>query len=379
MSTVIVNKVGLDIVDVEIQQKGSAVTDMFFQEPVLDATRDYVVGVSELSIPLGHEPMLSAIAGNKVLGYIRRRATGNNADVSHDFTHPDADITKNPPNLVAGLASVISTNRLVQCPTDLVRLISQRLYSFWQGYGDANIVAGLADNRVYADWSPSGVLKIVGFPGFWKRFFIELTSYGQQILGSEYTYIQWTKLANGTYTTDPAYMSANGVDALGVPLGAFHNNQNNGFDKIRSTRMLYSVYRYAEHRLRVELDADLSIPANILVDNEVQKMHYNVASYSIAHDFSGTIIVNPDNMVLLTTILEAPVFIGNTTIKGKDVPTTDWYKIMSAANVQNMRLHVIIVRREWNPLTSEWGITRNKLNIGDNESWYATLKFVESY
>jgi hypothetical protein len=50
MSTVIVNKVGLDIVDIEIQQKGSAVTDMFFQEPVLDATRDYVVGVSELSI-----------------------------------------------------------------------------------------------------------------------------------------------------------------------------------------------------------------------------------------------------------------------------------------------------------------------------------------
>ena len=108
-------------------------------------------------------------------------------------------------------------------------------------------------------------------------------------------------------------------------------------------------------------------------------MHYNVASYSITHDFTGTIVVDANNTVMLTTVLEAPVFIGNTTIKGKDVPTTDWYKILSAANVQNMRLHVIIVRREWDPVNSKWGITRNKLKIGENESWYCTLKFVESY
>ena len=38
MSTVIVNKVDLDLVDIEIEQTGTSTTDMFFQEPVLIAT-----------------------------------------------------------------------------------------------------------------------------------------------------------------------------------------------------------------------------------------------------------------------------------------------------------------------------------------------------
>ena len=52
MSSVIVNKVDLDLVDIEIEQTGTSTTDMFFQEPVLDHTRDYVVACSELSVPI---------------------------------------------------------------------------------------------------------------------------------------------------------------------------------------------------------------------------------------------------------------------------------------------------------------------------------------
>ena len=73
MSNVTVNKIGMDIVDVEVRSKGKPTTDMFFQDPILDFTRDYVIGVSELSIPLNAEPMLSVNPENDVLFQVRVR------------------------------------------------------------------------------------------------------------------------------------------------------------------------------------------------------------------------------------------------------------------------------------------------------------------
>ena len=59
MTSVVLNKVGMDLVDIEVQQRGSAFTDIFFQDPVLDYTKEYVLGISELTVPLGDEPMLT--------------------------------------------------------------------------------------------------------------------------------------------------------------------------------------------------------------------------------------------------------------------------------------------------------------------------------
>ena len=103
MTTITTNKLGLDVVDIQVEQTGEAQTDMFFQEPVLDFTRDYVVGVSELSIPLGEEPMLTAIKGNYSLGYIRRRATGANADTILTLGGAGTDLTAAAPPLAAPL------------------------------------------------------------------------------------------------------------------------------------------------------------------------------------------------------------------------------------------------------------------------------------
>ena len=79
MTTVITNKIGLDIVDIEVEQTGEAETDMFFQEPVLDASKDYVVGVSELTVPLSAEQMLtnnSTIINGVLLEFKRKQLMG---------------------------------------------------------------------------------------------------------------------------------------------------------------------------------------------------------------------------------------------------------------------------------------------------------------
>ena len=75
MTSVVANKIGLDIVDIQISQTGGAETDMFFQEPVLDKKKDYVVGVSELSVPLTSETPLSLTQKNLTDNFleVRRR------------------------------------------------------------------------------------------------------------------------------------------------------------------------------------------------------------------------------------------------------------------------------------------------------------------
>ena len=94
MTTVVANKIGLDIVDIQVSQTGSAETDMFFQEPVLDKKKEYVVGVSELSVPLNDETPLSKTEQNLKDNFIRLKAkTGVGPGFAlHNIAAPQTEI-----------------------------------------------------------------------------------------------------------------------------------------------------------------------------------------------------------------------------------------------------------------------------------------------
>ena len=124
MSSVIVNKVDLDLVDINIEQTGEAQTDMFFQEPVLDHTRDYVVAVSELSVPIQEEPMLSNRDKNNKLLYIRRKIQGG--------TIASADVT-----IASSLATLRIGNKRLSTPADFIREIHKFFYTFSTYYAQA--------------------------------------------------------------------------------------------------------------------------------------------------------------------------------------------------------------------------------------------------
>ena len=59
MSNVIVNKQNTDVIDLTVEQAGISRSEFFAEEPILDATRDYVCGVTELCVPLSEEPMIT--------------------------------------------------------------------------------------------------------------------------------------------------------------------------------------------------------------------------------------------------------------------------------------------------------------------------------
>ena len=376
MSTVIVNKVDLDLVDINIEQTGEAQTDMFFQEPVLDHTRDYVVAVSELSVPIQEEPMLSNRSKNSKIMYIRRKIEGEGID------HADVNIT-------GSLATFRIDNKRMSTPVDFIHKIQQFFYIFANYYTQAvdpngnypAVTAAHVDYAISASFSPSGIMSIKAPGSFWNRFFIELEPYGRELLGFENSQLVVIPQPNNLdrYILQLSKSAADVISKTDMFLA------NGNFDiyagawtdpLLRSA--LHSSLRYAEHRIRIELDADLAIPANILIEDGVQKMHYNIGSFAIKHDYSGSITLKMDNSIDKVG-LHSPVHIGNLLVKSRTDSTTDWYTISNASNVQNMRLNVIMLRREWDRNLKKWELVRNRIVIDPKASWNATLKFVQTF
>ena len=385
MSTVIVNKVDLDLVDIEIEQTGTSTTDMFFQEPVLDHTRDYVVAVSELSVPIQEEPMLSNRRKNNYLLYIRRKVAGQ------DDTHADCVIGTNNPQTVQqkkdhNLSSFRIDNKRISSPTDFVRHVNKFFSAFATQYAQAAnpaVVADSANFKVITDISPSAILDIAA-PGYWwNAFYIELTPYGKELLGYNddklakgidgiSKYVQLSRTAAGADVSRTEIFDANDQFIIDPAVAGNEWATNHG------NSATHSMLRYVEHRIRVEIDADLSIPSNVLIENGVQKMHYNIGSFPIRHNYNGSISITTGNVIDRVGI-ESPINIGNLLVKSRSDLTSDWYTITNPANVQNMRLNLIMLRREWNRVTNKWELVRNTLVIDEKAVWNATLKFVQTF
>ena len=365
MSNVTVNKVGMDIVDVEVRQKGKASTDMFFQDPILDYTRDYVVGVSELSVPLNSEPMFSKNEVNDIILKVCNRNTAYGyrdpqiqMGVNGDFSLRSAAV-----NSAGGFYRALS-NFSIQ----------------WRGVFGAPVGAPVRYFEIRA--MAGGRLVIEGNPEFWLHHFVLLSAYGQELLGFDTPYLHYTMdfIGGGNLTTAPTELTYDGLSGRGIPQGLFVDQDvpalralNQNLVHIASRECISRL----EHRMRIEIDADLSVPANILLDNGIQKVHYNIGSFAFPTGVDQELEVDGGfNMALK---IKSPLLTGKYIVKAKETPTTDWYRLLATANVQNMRLHVFIVRREWNEESRSWSLVRNELTMRDQDSWDATLKFVQTF
>ena len=368
MTTIQTNKLGLDIVDIQIECTGESQTDMFFQEPVLDKERDYVLGISELSVPLAEEHLITTDPGllaESIIQFRQKRDGFGPVQLTLN--------AGNPPGYMADERAHFRLNRaLAVSAPDIVYHLSKFVFVFQQYLtGLAMADGGLRQHPAYGIAlcpTPSGILRIRGNAMFWQDYVLQLTPFGRELLGYNREFVGVAFPNGGTLSTTHL----------------IHNNVFRAADDASFTYSVevifqHSVFRYAENRLRVEVDADLAIPSNILVENGQHKLHYNVASYALPQHYraTGTVDMNP---VVNTGINhESHLHVGNTIMKRKESPTTDWYKLMSAANVQNMRLHLLLVRRVWDRTSKSWRLTRDKLKMAENATWFATMKFVEQF
>ena len=366
MTTITTNRIGLDIVDIQVEQTGEPQTDMFFQDPILDQERDYVLGVSELSIPLSSEPMVTDnvfLLNEAIIEFKAKRSAAGAGNM-----------------LARGaVASTIADNRarfklksrMVVTPVDIIHEMSNFVFTFQQLINSAQGGFHQAGYELAVLASPSGILRFRGNSQFWNDFVLEFSDFGKELLGYDQSLVGlvWTAAMDNPSTQESDIV-------LG---GAFVHSDNLGFIGAYEISLKYSAFRYIENRLRVEVDADLAIPSNILVENGVHKLHYNIASYALPQLYEGRISISNDPVVSTTTSHLTHFYTGNTIVKAKQTPTTDWYKLLSASNVQNMRLHIFIVKRAWDFANKTWKLVRNKLTIAENATWFLTLKFVQQF
>ena len=366
MSNVTVNKVGMDIVDVEVRQKGEASTDMFFQDPILDYTRDYVVGVSELSVPLNSEPMFSKNDANDMILKVCNR--------SNAYGYRD-------PQIQMGVNGDFSLRRAdVTTAGGFYRALNQFSIQ-WRGVFGAPVGQPVRNFRIVT--MAGGRVRIEGNPEFWIHHFVLLSGYGQELLGFTTPYLHYTMdytaVPNGLETAADL-LTQGGLSGRGIPQGNFIAQDIAGLRALNQT-LSHIAERECisrlEHRMRIELDADLSVPANILLENGIQKVHYNIGSFAFPTGITQDVIT--DVRIPLDLKIQSPLLTGKYIVKAKETPTTDWYRLLATANVQNMRLHVFIVRREWNEHLKTWSLTRNELTMRDQDYWDATLKFVQTF
>ena len=375
MTTIQTNKLGLDVVDIQVECTGEPQTDMFFQEPVLDPERDYVLGVSEISVPLASENPITTDPTLLQEALLELKRKHNAQGLMLDRGHADT-------KFASSIARFKLSERNAASPADLLHNLSLYFYgievylnSLTNHTNPVAIRQGVQGQETYKlqlTTTPSGVIRITANANFWKDYCFEVSRFGLELLGMNIVddLLGVCQPQNESRRTDDLVQGANNT---------FVASDEAQFNYTVEVRGIFSIFRYAENRLRLEIDADLAIPSNILVDNGVHKLHYNIASYAIPHKYTaiGTIDHNP--VVSAGITHDSHIYVGNAIIKGKETPTTDWYKLMSAANVQNMRLHIILVRRVWDRQINLWRLTRDKLQIAKDATWFITLKFVEQF
>ena len=108
-------------------------------------------------------------------------------------------------------------------------------------------------------------------------------------------------------------------------------------------------------------------------------MHYNIASYAVPTNYVGELHIDSNDVVDDEVTISSEAHVSDVVMKSKTDATTDWYRLQDSSNVQNMRLHIFVVRREWDNTVLKWVLTRNKLTMDPESYWNMTLKFVQQF
>ena len=374
MTTTIANVGNTDIVDFSIEQTGSPRTEVYLEEPLLDGTKDYMVAVTELCVPLSEEPMMTFSLADRDLFTIRRRKAGN--------TITNYTINNVGTGIPAALAPQLEYPETfkVFAAGDFLALVAQWCAGFSRRYyvdglaethhqdtvpAGHDVLRPAAGNSLLAvSLSPSGVFQFRGTALFWRNFFIVPNAYARELFGFSETTLCLTAVA-GVYLKDASLLTNIGNviqdSAIGdVPPLNYAGN--------------HSVFRFLDERMYISLEAgDLALAFNQLIRDGVESKTHELVSFPFDTQYKTTIRTS-NGIVQASVDVEMNTFISRTHFLRKTDPTVSWYPLKSSAFVQNMRLELFITRRRFS--AGKWIYTKEPVRMHDDGVWNVTLKFI---
>ena len=377
MSAAITNVKNTDVVDLTMEQSSSPRTEIWMEEPLLDATKDYVVTCSELACPLSEEPMLTYDIIEKDLFTIRKRKIGQKPN-SDDDTVPST------------YAPTFSLNKImpIYSPADFLAQLANWASTFSEKCFVLGLPAGQFTDTITARFdesgepldsnprsnhsmlvaaiSPSGVIQLKGSLIFWRNFYITANPYAQQLVGVPHSEILFT-IVDGNATPDPKLLVAGDGNIVTSDIPKAQNT-------IAAVGE-YSVFRFMEERMYLTLEAgDLSVPFNALIRDGKESKTFALATYPFETNYKTT-IKTQNGKIISSTEIEMDTHIARTHFQSKTEPAFSWFPLESSYMVQNMRLELFITRRRYTAAKG-WFYNKTPLKIHTDGVWSCSLKFI---
>ena len=385
MSNIILNRGNVDVTDLEIEQAGSNACEIMTELPLLDSTKDYVMGVTSCVVPLTEEPMITYDIFASQLFTVRIR--------KHGGTGADTQLTLPPGGYET---CTLAPGYKIFSITDLVTFLANWTAQFSNAVADRGLAqipgnaincnVTIAANHASIDrraggntgrrllgvsLTPGGTLQFVGSPIFWNNFYILANSYCREILGFQdkisvsYTNNQVNSLPQNLITGDPET-----IIVQAVPLPATHPDQDVNAD--------YTIFRKAEERMLISMEVDLTVPMNLSIVNGLETRTHTVFTAPLQSDIISTITAG-NGVIQDTTNLTLTALQGRVHLLKKTNGNVQWYPLKSSYMIQNSRCSLYITRRRWSMDNNNWFTDRQPFKVAKDGVWNASLKFVSVF
>jgi hypothetical protein len=384
-----------DVVDVHISGTKS-ILDSILEHPILDGERKYTIACTEFTAPLNVEPPLplnSTFALNeqfmRLMNVKRKNGAGVTiiTQIGHNLSTLPAPLGTAAGKLIPFQTFLPDSKKSIQTINDLVFYMQnyfteiKRIYSLAQvGNGAAGIVGAdhggvdftplqvAADPWVRVSLTPNCRIRFILSPMFASSFFIQFEDYSQNLFGVDEV------IAFGLHAGDVT----SGIEGLvgpGNSLGDVVINGNPAETCIVEGR--YPLSRFFDHRVMIDLDSGgMPIP-NVIAwtTSNKQSQRNTLATFPINLRSETSIYLNNIGGATGDVDFKSELLQGNVVWRRAEDKVSERFQILNSQFFQNIRLEVLIERREWDQDNKKYVFKRRNMLFGEGDSWTAKLRF----
>ena len=231
--------------------------------------------------------------------------------------------------------------------------------------GGPSIEVTAATRFVTVMIQPNGSLKLFFSPVFTNHFFLAMTTYGTRLLGLGQNSVVAFRTAQGEVVQGYTALTENHPTITIVPGGTDETVEYPG---------LHPLERYFDHRIRLEIEAQIGIPPTVVwsTDNK-QKISHVISTFPIQMTSESSVVCNSEGAATQVVHYQSDMLVGDITWRRAEDKITERYLVQNSQYFHNVRLELFMVRKHW--VNDEFRFIREKMSFTDGESWTAKLRF----
>jgi hypothetical protein len=383
MSVIQTNARGVDVVELEFYTKGTNQAQVTTRDNVVDSTKDYVFGVSELIIPNSSLPLFKPGTTQELFS-IRYRAVGNGAVTYADIQGPQGTVANvdttfsisdtkkffSIPQMISELSAWAGT---FSAQIDAVGVTAANQGAGANNPGVVDIAANSGTRWLYVDITASGHLILKCASDFLNHFIIKASPLAVKLFGLE-KFLDPTP--NGDYigiTFDPQAAAADAYSHR-----VFNNAGNviigqniSDFNLVGSK----SMFATCDARLCTTVESHLNYPSSMKVVDSKEQTDRSIGRYYYNTDTQ--VQLNSDNGILTNSSkITTKSRLGQVALKKRQDPIQKWTQLTDAYEQRLFRFQVYTEYRVFNPVTRKYTLDRVKVPFADDDYWTLTITFV---